>query len=157
MSLSTQARLSVLQPFMSQRIGFILAVAEHYGGKFVITSVNRSAAQQSSLYQAPGSLAVFPGCSQHQYGLAVDVLFERQDWQNWYLAMSRNFGLTTVDGDPVHVQGVSGARFRESALPLGLCPDPAYRGLTRFSFAHPDGQVVTLPNGGKTWVWNTTR
>jgi len=126
MSLSTRSRLSGMHPYMAWAIGFILDHASNRGAKFSITSVNRTASQQWDLYRDFNRVAAKPGCSQHQYGLAADVLFERSDWQNWYLASVRNFGLVTVSGDPVHVQGYPGDRFREGAGSLGLCPDPSY-------------------------------
>jgi len=126
MSLSTRSQLRSTHPYLAWSIGYILDAASHWGGKFTITSVNRTAAKQQELFRRAGSSAARPGCSQHQYGAAVDVIFEDPRWQDWYLASARNFGLTTVRGDSVHVQLIPGARFREWAEPRGLCPDPNY-------------------------------
>jgi len=126
MSLSAKSQLRTTQPYLAWAVEYILAVANSYGGTHSITSVNRTAQEQWDLYRRPNSLAVRPGCSQHQYGLAVDVKFQDPRWQDWYSASARNFGLSTVQGDPVHVQLVPGARFREWAVPQGYCPDPSY-------------------------------
>jgi len=111
---------------VQDRVRYILDYADRFGPEYSITSGVRTAAEQNVLRQTAGVFAVEPGCSQHEYALAVDVKFKRADWQEWYLASARNFGLITVRGDPVHVQGVSGGRFREWAVSQGLCPDPQY-------------------------------
>jgi len=126
MSLSLRSRLSGLNPYFGWAVEYILTYAQRSGANFSITSVNRTAQEQWALFDSPNSLAVLPGCSQHQYGAAVDVVFSRQDWQRWWLASARNFGLTTVIGDLWHAQLVPGARFREWSRSQGLCPDPRY-------------------------------
>jgi len=155
-SLSTRSRLAGMHPWISSRLIFILEYAEQHGARFSITSVNRTPQRQWELYNQPNSKAVRPGCSQHQYRLASDTLFEEPAWQNWYLQSARNFGLTTVAGDPVHVQAVPGSNFRSLIAFYGLCPDPNYPPRAPItSFAHPDGRVVTNPDGSRTWRWNT--
>jgi len=76
---------------------------------------------------AQGKTQTYPGCSQHQYGMAVDVQFSDNLWQEWYLSAARWLGLVTVSGDPVHVQTFPGKNFREVTEAMGLCsiPDPA--------------------------------
>jgi len=150
MSLSIRNRLMSLHPYVSSRVEYILAYASQYDPVVSITSTVRTAQEQSALFNRVNSLAAPVGCSQHQYGLAVDVLFEDPRWQEWYLASARNFGLTTVSGDPVHVQAVPGSVFKSYVSSLGLCPDPNYPK----TFPHPDGRVVEV-DGGRTWRWNT--
>jgi len=127
MSLALRSQLAGTNPYFRWAVEYILDYAGRAGAHFHITSVNRTAQQQWDLWTAPNSLAVQPGCSQHQYGAAVDVWFERSDWQRWWGASARNFGLTTVRGDPVHAQLVPGADFREWSTSQGLCPDPAFQ------------------------------
>jgi len=150
MSLSIRNRLMGLHPYVSARVEYILEYASRWGPEVSITSTVRTAREQWDLLNRVNSIAAPVGCSQHQYGLAVDVSFQDPNWQNWYLASARNFGLTTVTGDPVHVQAVPGAVFGEFVRSIGLCPDPKYPP----SFPHPDGRVVSF-NGGRRWVWNT--
>jgi len=127
MSLSIRSQLANTNPYFAWAVQYILDYAERSGAQFTITSVNRTAEQQWELYRDFNSKAVEPGCSQHQYGAAVDVDFVRDDWQRWWQASARNFGLTTVRGDDVHAQLVPGAQFREWAVRRGFCPDPVYR------------------------------
>jgi len=127
MSLSARQQLRNTHPYMAWAVEYILAVANSYGGRHSITSVNRTAQEQFELYRGSGLQAVPPGCSQHQYGAAVDVVFENPDWQSWYLQSARNFGLSTVLNDPVHVQTFPGAQFREWTESQGYCPDPSYQ------------------------------
>jgi len=126
MSLSTRSQLASTNPYFAWAIEYILTVADQYRGQYTITSVNRTADKQWELFRQFDSKAVAPGCSQHQYGAAVDVVFSNEAWQNWYLASARNFGLSTVVGDPVHVQLIPGGRFREWTVSQGLCPDPSF-------------------------------
>jgi len=127
MSLSLRSQLRTANPYFAWAVEYILDVADHYGGRYSLTSVWRTAAEQQALRELPNSTAAQVGCSQHQYGLAADVVFSNTAWQDWYLASARNLGLTTVRGDSVHVQMVPGAQFREWAESRGRCPDPAYR------------------------------
>ena len=125
-SLSLRSQLANTNPYFAWAVEYILAYAEWAGADFTITSVNRTADQQWDLFRKFDTTAVAPGCSQHQYGAAVDVVFQRADWQRWWGASARNFGLSTVVGDPVHAQLVPGARFREWSTSRGFCPDPNY-------------------------------
>lgn len=143
MSLSIRNKLAGTHPYLGWAIEYILTFAAGNGGRFTITSVNRLAKKQWDLFNRPNSNAVQVGCSQHQYGAAVDVQFLTGAWQEWFLASARNFGLSTVLGDPVHVQLIPGARFREWSASHGLCPDRSYptvrdlHGFQELSFSIP--------------------
>lgn len=126
MSLSLRSQLSGTHPYLEWAAGYILDWADRNGGRYTVTSVHRSAAQQWDLLNRPNSRAAQVGCSQHQYGAALDVVWEKSNWRDWWLASANNFGLSTVPGDPVHVQLIPGGRFKEWASSLGLCPDPSY-------------------------------
>lgn len=147
MNLSTTSQLADLHPYMAWAIGYILEVAEAYGGRYTITSVTRTAKQQWDLYNSLPTRAARPGCSQHQYGAAIDVLFEETAWQNWWQQAARYFGLTTVSGDPVHVQLIPGADFLRLVEGRDVCPDPTY---FRESFPLLGGLVDKLCGTGFT-------
>jgi len=128
MSLSNRRVLNSVHPWVADRIRYILDYADNWNPRYSITSGVRTAPEQFELYRTPGLLAAQVGCSQHQYGFATDVSFEDPNWQNWYLASARNFGLITVAGDDVHVQAFLGSTFREVVADLGYCPDRRYHG-----------------------------
>jgi len=134
MSLSIRSRLTGTHPYLAWAAEYILAYAQQAGAQFQITSVNRTADEQFDLWSAPNTLAVAPGCSQHQYGSALDVWFERADWQRWWTASAQNFGLTTVRGDSVHAQLFPGGAFREWSTARGFCPDPRFPKQPVFDF-----------------------
>lgn len=94
-----------VHPALKARVQLILNVAARHGGDYRVSSGLRSREQQDSLFCSPNPFPVArPGCSQHEYGFAVDVVFSRQDWQRWYLAVGGLLGLSTVPNDPVHLQ-----------------------------------------------------
>jgi len=128
MSLATRRALNSVHPWVADRVRYILDYADNFGPRYSMTSGVRTAPEQFELFRRPGTVAAQVGCSQHQYGLAVDVWFENPNWQNWYLASARNFGLTTIAADPVHVQAFPGQKFREYVAALGYCPDLRYHG-----------------------------
>lgn len=115
--------MSGVHPYVKDRVRAILGVSSRYGGRYTVTSGVRSQDKQSQLYMA-GTTNTPPGCSQHQYGLAVDVQFtgaNAQWWQEWYLRNARHLGLVTVPNDPVHVQAIPGSSFRTLAVQAGAC------------------------------------
>jgi len=113
-------KLGSVHPYVRDRVSFILSWADWYGGSYTVTSGLRTESEQLALIRA-GKTSTPPGCSQHQYGLAVDVAFSNNLWQEWYLSAARSLGLITVPGDPVHVQTFPGSSFREYAVDRGLC------------------------------------
>jgi len=124
MSLSKWANVN---PYVANRVSRILDVADRYGGRYTVTSGYRNIWQQWQLRSDPRGLPVAdPGCSQHQYGLAMDVKFDDPWWQNWYLRAARTLGLITIKDDPVHVQAFDGSNFRRAVSEMGLCPHPDY-------------------------------
>jgi len=120
-------KFAQVHPYVKDRVRVILDVADRYGGRYSVTSGYRSPAKQQELYNDgnhPG--AARPGCSQHQYGLAMDVFFEDRGWQEWYQWAAGYLGLVTVPGDNVHVQAYPGNIMRTYLVEQGLCPDPDY-------------------------------
>ncbi len=118
--------LNGVHPWVAARIDYILDYADQWGPNYSITSGVRTAQEQWELFSRPNTIAAEVGCSQHQYGFAVDVWFEDPAWQQWYLSSARNFGLTTIPGDPVHIQAIPGRTFRQWTSAAGACPDPRY-------------------------------
>jgi len=126
MSLTTRRALNSVHPWVSDRIRYILDYADNWRPVYSITSGLRTAQEQWALVQNRNVIAARVGCSQHQYGLAADVKFERDDWQSWYLDSARRLGLSTVSGDPVHVQAYPGTPFRSYVESQGWCPDTSF-------------------------------
>lgn len=121
------SKFSRVHPYVTDRVRYLLRIADRYGGRHTVTSGYRTAFDQQRLFRTIRNVPVAePGCSQHEYGLAVDVKFSDPRWQNWYLRAARALGLTTVSDDPVHVQAVPGSAFRPIVTRAGLCPDPRF-------------------------------
>jgi len=53
----------------------------------------------------------------------MDVKFNDDRWQNWFMESARGLGLTTIAGDRNHVQAVPGSVIRPILAERGLCPD----------------------------------
>ncbi len=129
MSLS---KWSGIHPYVAERVRYLLSLADRHGGRYTVLSGGRSLAKQWELYQAQTTIpAAFPGCSQHQYGLAMDVKFTDPEWQEWYLASARKIGLQTVSFDPNHIQAISRGSFYPFVNQAGLCPNPYYKNKQR--------------------------
>jgi len=140
MSFLSRPALNGVHPWVAGRVAYILEYADRWGPRYSVTSGVRSAQKQYDLYLSPGNTAVPPGCSQHQYGVAVDVWWQDPAWNNWYLQSARNFGLTTVRGDPLHVQAYPGVSFRNWSQRSGFCPD------SRFNLAlGPEARFASDP------------
>jgi len=108
-------------------------------------SGRRSLAEQRKLYEtiSTGRPVAYPGCSQHNYGFAVDVswtpivqvthkgrmkVFTPSETLNFMNSAARHVGLTLVAGDDGHFQIYPGIQFKEWAVSFGLCnPNPPLR------------------------------
>ena len=124
MSLS---KWSGVHPYVTDRVRYLLRIADRYGSRYRVISGKRNARQQWGLWNAKSRFpAAFPGCSQHEYGLAMDVQFDSGEWQRWYQASAKNIGLTTIRNDPHHVQAVPASVIRPILEREGLCPNPQY-------------------------------
>ena len=85
MSVTGRGRLRELNPQVRPAAEWLVSLAAAQGWDVRITSVFRSMREQDGLYQdwirgrrlLP---AAKPGCSQHQYGLAFDMVIS-EDWQ----------------------------------------------------------------------------
>jgi len=141
-------KLSGVHPYVADRIRYILAVSDWYGGRGQVTSGFRSKEEQGVLVRA-GKTNTRPGCSQHNYGLAVDVSYDSAIWQRWFGEAARALGLVTVSTSPTHAQTFPGSDFSAYVQSVGLC--------SPVNLTHPDGFVRTNPDGSREWVWNTTQ
>ena len=110
---------------MRARVQPILEVADRYGADYTVTSARRSPAEQEFLW-LDCETNTQPGCSQHQYGLAIDVAFRDPQWQAWYQRAGQHMGLVTVSRDPVHLQAFPGNLLRPHLVRGGLCPTPGF-------------------------------
>jgi len=116
-------KLNGVHPYVSDRVRRILAIADQYRAEYTVTSGERTAGQQQRLY-FDHKTNTPPGCSQHQYGLAVDVKFTGKHeawWQDYYRRAARHLGLVIVENDPVHVQAIPGSTFRQLAVAARVC------------------------------------
>lgn len=130
--------LNSIHPWLKVRVRWLGEVARLLGGGQSLISGNRTFAQQLTLYSAPGNRPVaYPGCSQHQYGFAVDATWlpfaqvtskgravstSPSETNSIMAGHARRAGLTTVVGDDGHLQIYPGAMFREWAVRSGHCP-----------------------------------
>lgn len=124
------SKWSGVHPYLRDRVQLILDVADRYGIKYTVTSGVRSAAKQYELFLSDfaGNVAP-PGCSLHQYRLAVDVFFDDPRAQRWYQESARNLGLYPTSNSPTHVQAISPTDWFAFRKGTSWCPDP--------SFPHP--------------------
>ncbi len=106
------------------------------GGVQIYLSGFRSRSQQEDLFVTVRNRPVArPGCSQHQYGFAVDVAwgllreespigqFSPREINSFMSEVGRILGLTAVERDPGHFQIFPGAQFKAWAVASGFC-DP---------------------------------
>lgn len=150
-----------VHPYVAERVRYILSFADEAGANYWITSGDRSHMEQACLYDTEDRWPVArPGCSQHEYGLAMDVVMQDGRWQDWFLQSARNVGLVTVAGDRVHVQAIPGGQFIEILAPFGVCPDrslmPGGAGyFPGFCGCHTTVQGVRLHPRDRLPVWCT--
>jgi len=126
MSLSKWAGV---HPYVADRVRWILGIADQYGGKYTVLSGVRTNSKQFELWKdqyGTGRVAAAPGCSQHNYGFAMDVHFPDPAWSNWFGQVASQIGLMEVAGDPGHVQVWPGWKFMEILQPYAVCPDRKY-------------------------------
>jgi len=128
------SKWSGIHPYVADRVRYLISIANRYGAQPRVISGKRSQAKQWRLYnENVGIPTAFPGCSQHEYGLAMDVEFPTRAWQNWYQQSASRIGLTTVTNDPHHVQALPAAVIRPILTGRGLCPSKSFVGLDYWS------------------------
>lgn len=140
-----------IHPFVRDRVRYLLRLADRYGGDHRVTSGKRSQAKQWKLYNESRNVpAAFPGCSQHEYGLAIDVQFRDSRWQTWYLDSARRIGLTTVPNDPYHVQALPASVIRPILEGAGRCPSADFVGRDYWS------PQAVCRRSGESWQGSAT-
>jgi len=138
MSLQASRILSGLHPWLAARVRWLGEVATLYGSGQTLISGTRTITEQGRLYDFQGNRpAAYPGCSQHQYGFAVDATYlpivqitSKGKPFIWTPAettsamnnAARHVGLTVVANDDGHYQVFPGIQFREYIVAVGLCP-----------------------------------
>lgn len=151
----TLSKFAGVHPYVTARVRYILGVADRHGARYTVTSGRRTQAAQANLWVKQTRLpAAFPGCSSHEYGLAMDVKFRDPRWQNLFQQVARAIGLSTVPSDEVHVQGLPSSVVVPILKNRGLCPSWGYRTLTRGAvgvnemFCGQGGGVLAFREGG---------
>lgn len=148
MGLRESRIINEVHPWFGGRLRWLGQVARLYGGVQLLISGNRTREEQAVLYKNRGTRPVaLPGCSQHQYGYAADAV-----WQRFAVVTSKGkaafytqaetdrtmnelaaiAGLTTVSGDPGHLQVFNGVAFRTWAVTNGFCSDRAATNMSSY-------------------------
>jgi len=138
MGLRESRIIQSVHPWLGARLQWMQDVAELYGTSQLIHSGNRTNAEQLRLYNFQSNRpAAYPGCSQHQYGLAADLgwlplvavtskgkpyNYGQPETDKLMNNAARHVGLHLVSGDTGHVQAYNGIVFRNWAVSAGFCP-----------------------------------
>jgi len=134
-----------VDPYLQEAIGWIGSVIESWGGIEYIFSGRRTRQDQQDIWQdcfdrnrtltkspfppCPYPVAT-PGCSQHEYGFAVDAgysgppsgLMTTPDWTGYAQVLARDYwGMSTVAGDPYHFAMYPTSQFLPWAKETGQC------------------------------------
>lgn len=140
-----------VHPWFGARLQWMEDVAKLYGGRQLLISGNRTEGEQRHLYnQSRSRPAAYPGCSQHQYGLAADAVWQpfqgitskgkgftytQEETDRIMNSAARYASLHLVTNDTGHMQVFNGLQFKEAVVSLGLCnpnpPDPDWFPKTR--------------------------
>lgn len=134
MSLRESQALTGVHPWLAERIRFLGQVIDIWGGRQVYISGFRTKAEQKRLFDSTTTRPVAsPGCSQHEYGYAVDVLWlpifnfadniqlSPRETNRAMQDLGRDLGLITVERDTGHFQVFPGSEFRDWAVRSGFC------------------------------------
>ena len=139
MSLSESRALSGVEPWLAVRVKWLGEVINAWGGVQIYLSGLRDRAEQQRLFDRTRNRPVAaPGCSQHQYGYAVDVAwallrefsplgdFSPLEINQLMSDLGTQIGLVTVRDDRGHFQIFPGSEFKPWAVASGFC-DPNFR------------------------------
>lgn len=139
MSLSQSRALSNVHPWLAERVRFLGQAIDFWGGSQIYLSGTRSREEQQFLFDRRGRRPVArPGCSQHQYGFAVDLSWlpifnfslnlqlTARETADVMIDLGNQVGLVTVANDRGHFQVFPGSEFKTWAVGSGFCdPTPA--------------------------------
>jgi len=135
-----------VDPYLKEAMGWLTWVAESWGGGVSFFSGRRTRADQQELWDfckarepsitrfpsvpCPFPVAT-PGCSQHEYGFAVDAGFFSprnrlgisESWNGYFQGLAKEYwGLSTVANDPNHFAMYPSSDFLPWARATGQCP-----------------------------------
>jgi len=135
-----------VDPYIKEAITWISHTIESWGGTSYIFSGRRTLQDQKELFDdcerrrfhvgkwpvipCPYPVAT-PGCSQHEYGFAVDAGFygppsgrmTTPDWTGYAQVLAREYwGMHTVEKDPFHFAMYPSSEFLPWARETGQCP-----------------------------------
>jgi D-alanyl-D-alanine carboxypeptidase-like protein len=112
--------LSGIHPALYVRMQCFSDYAQRQGLAFEVTSTYRSASKQRQLYadwEARGFTGLpvaKPGCSLHQYGLAVDMVAYQPERSDELVGIAGECGLIWAGpSDPVHFGVLSAEQWRD--------------------------------------------
>jgi len=129
--------LQEIHPWLRVRVEWLAEVARIIGSGQTLISGTRTRDEQQILFDLPLNRPVAaPGCSQHQYGFAVDATYlpsffvtskgrpqtnPQLETNTFMQDAAHHVNLTTVANDPGHLQVYPGGQFRDWAIGQGLC------------------------------------
>lgn len=119
------SKYSGVHPYVADRIRYLVNFAADYGIRFQPTSGFRTTQQQWQIWTDRGRWGpARPGCSTHEYGMAMDVYHEDPAAMEWFRESARNFGLYTLRDSPYHFSAFPGSYWVRNSSSLPNCPDP---------------------------------
>lgn len=137
--------LNEVHPWLRVRLKWLAEVARIIGSGQSLISGNRSREEQQTLFDTVVDRPVAaPGCSQHQYGFAVDATYlpsffvttkgrpmtaPNIETNRFMEEAAHSVNLTTVRKDPGHLQIYPGAQFKSWAVARGFCNPNQVQGL----------------------------
>lgn len=170
MSLSESRALTNVHPALAERIRYMGAVLDFWGGKQLYLSGFRTSEEQQILFDRRGRRPVArPGCSQHQYGFAVDVSWlpvmnfaeniqlSPKQTDDLMEQLGRQLGLTVVAGDTGHFQIFDGAFFKNWAVRSGFCDPTPVPPIATFSPPRTDFVFRTCGPGANSVMLHPLR
>lgn len=136
MGLKESRVLTGVHPWLAARVRWMGNVIEAWGGVQIYLSGLRTEAEQQVLFDRTRRRPVAaPGCSQHQYGYAVDVAwgllreesplgaYSPKEIAELMGQLARSLQLQTVQNDSGHFQVFPASEFKPWAVASGFC-DP---------------------------------
>lgn len=152
--------LGGLDPWLRVRIDWMGQVIDAWGGVQIYLSGFRTKAEQERLMRSLAQIfsqrpVAGPGCSQHQYGYAVDVAwgllreesalghFNPKEINDLMSNLGNSIGLVTVARDSGHFQIFPGSEFKPWAIAAGFC-DPVETERLRQQFAERAGSLFDI-------------
>jgi len=160
-------RLSGVNPYLQEAMGWLSDLFDSWGGSSTFWSGYRSNADQRELFdycrRREPSITKFPavpcpfpvatpGCSQHEYGFAVDASFFSDRggvWTAYAQELARDYwGLHRIPGDTNHFQMYSSQQWLPWVKEIGNCrPEPRQAAIPFFP-QRPPGRIDLICGAG---------